>query len=104
MSLRSRIAALEQRAKWLATPASCATCGGPMPGVNRYVVCDQDRNPIDLHHGRKRIPQCPQCGLLVDGTGKALPSATAVPPRGEVHVKRIMLYDEPSRTIPAATD
>ena len=92
MSLRSRIVALEQRAKWLATPASCATCGSPAPGVNRCVVCDQDGNPIDLHDGRKRSPQCPQCGLLGDESGKALPSATAIPPWGEVHVKRIILH------------
>ena len=63
-----------------------------MPGVNQYGVCDQDGNPIDLHDARKRIPQCPQCRLLVDETGKALHSATAVPARGEVHVKRIILH------------
>ena len=95
MSMRSRIAALEQQAKWLAIPDSCPTCGGPMPGVNRCVVCDKDGNPIDLAKGGKRIPKCPKCGLLVDETGKALHSATAVPARSEVHVKRIILHDGP---------
>ena len=87
MSLRSRIAALEQQAKGLAIPDSCPTCGGPVPGVNRCVVCDKDGNPIDLANGGKRIQPCPQCGLL--------PFATAVPARGEVHVKRIILHHGP---------
>ena len=93
MSLRSRIVALAQQAKGLAIPASSAICGGHMPGVDRYVVCDQDGNTIELHDGRKPIPQCPQCGLLVGEIGKALHSATAVPAGSEVQVKRIILHD-----------
>ena len=93
MSLRSRIAALEQQAKWHAIPHSCSTCDGPMPGVNRMMMCDENGRPVDAHGNS--IDQCPQCGLLVGKSGKALPSATAVPARGEVHVKRIILHHGP---------
>ena len=94
MSLRSRIAALEQQAKWHAIPHSCSTCDGPMPGVNRMMMCDENGRPVDEHG--KSIDQCPQCGLLVGKSGKALHSATAVPARGEVHVKRITLVHGPA--------
>ncbi|MEE9131755.1 MAG: hypothetical protein V3T84_17220 [Phycisphaerales bacterium] len=94
MSLRSRIAALEQQAKWLAIPDSCPTCGGPMPGVNRLMICDENGRPVDVYGNS--IDQCPQCGLLVGKSGKALSSATAVPARGEVHVKRITLVHGPA--------
>ena len=75
------------------TPASltCPTCGGPSPGVNAILLCfERDGDVVS------KDPQCPECGLLVDGHGRATPSARRVAEGEEVCVRRIVLVNDDS--------
>jgi len=83
VNIRSRIQALEKLAFNLAPPNNCPKCGGPSPGINRVVLCDAEGTPRD--------PQCPECGLLVDGERRALPSSLALARGERPRQKRILI-------------
>jgi len=85
MNIRNRIQKLEQMITLLASPDTCPSCGGPAPGINRCVLCHSDNTPLD--------PQCPKCGLLVDGEGKSMPTAHALAPSEPAYQKRILLEE-----------
>lgn len=82
MNIRSRLSRAERAAEAVRPPATCAACGGPRPGYNAIVVLvDEDRPPE---------PMCPDCGLLVDGDGRAR-SALPRRPGETVTMKCILL-------------
>ena len=95
MNVRARIEAIEQKVKHLAHAegSRCPTCGGFGPSESGLIICDED----ELLKSR-----CPTCEWYVDEDGKAYP-CDQVPAKGEVHIKKIILCDEPAKPQPTTT-